>query len=287
MVDIHILTERKGSNPGGKCTLSHLGRPFQGYIKYCSQSRLPPDHPFTPINQPIYEAITLKLAEEFGLYVPRHFIIDNTDSSVALIHDLSIPKRRWLSNTSETYFLSKLTELPREEDQELLREILSKEKIYRDLLMIGDISGKKQNFILMMEPQPHILYVDLGCSFADAVENHLQQRSEISNLTRDKRGNQKPTLKKDIKRAEDLLIRIHLVTNHLLDYQQNLVCLLELIESVPSLSIPIFPTSNIPVKDLLSKAEIEEIKVLLKLNMSTKIRDYTKAGKSLELIVRG
>jgi hypothetical protein len=292
MTDVKITSLPRGSNPGGDCSVQYRGLEMKGYLKYCTRSKLSPESPFTPIHQPVYEAITLKLAETMGLHVPRYFVLKN-DGDVHFSYDSGIPNRKHLDDNRDSYLISKLVHLPKEssKDMQKLLENMMKEKLYRDLLMVGDVSGKKQNFSFIRIPEPgHALYIDLGCSFADAVGGSLQQRNYIANLLRDRKGALKRSVKKTRRQADNYLDRWNLRTNHPLEHQQDVLNLMEFAESIRDMDVPLFPKKgcpkNLPVSSILSGDEIEEIVGLLKLNMMGVVRRYVKKGKSLDLLIQ-
>jgi hypothetical protein len=285
MLEIKITSESKGSNPGGKCSLPYLGNQCADfYIKYCNSSRLPPQHPFNPVNQPIYEALTLVLAEKVGLHVPRYFVLMNKQGNIRFTQDHTISIKKELDENRPYYFVSRLVTLPREENLEKLKLMMEKEKVYRDLLMVGDVSGKKQNFALIDDPSPgHVLYIDLGCSFVDAVGGYLQQRNYITNLVRDVKGKQegepKRDLKQNLRHAERTLRKYALLTNHEVESSQDIIPLDELVESVREAQIPTLnPRGKLAVVNALSEKEIEEIINLLKMNMAETVKKYSDSG---------
>lgn len=274
MIDIKVISEKKGSNPGGKCILPYRGSTLEAYLKYCQNSRLPFGSPFTPSNQPIYEAVTLVLAEQLGLQVPRYFVLMNPEKKEIKFYYNHRPKSKdMLSETMPCYFISKLAKLPKielgrgEEIQKKMRE----EKIYRDLIMITDLSNKQQNYAYMHEgSNPHLLYIDLGCSFVNAVENVLFQSYKLKNLL-GKKG-EKGFLKKDLKNAKEFLRRYAIITGHKEEYKKDIIEILDLAESVPNLPIPLFPKGNVNASFLLGCDELEEIVNLLILNMEGVVR---------------
>ena len=124
MVNVHITSERKGSNPGGKCVIPYNGAYLDAYIKYCSRSRLPHGHAFQPQHQPIYEALTLVLAKKFGLQIPLFFVMMNEEREVCFTHDETIPKDKRLNDNRLCFLVSKLFKSEQLDDQEALRKNL-------------------------------------------------------------------------------------------------------------------------------------------------------------------
>jgi len=284
MATITVVSTKRGSNPGGNCIVPYRGSSIDAYIKYANNSRLPRAHPFTPENQPVYEAVTLALAEQLGLQIPRNFVVIN-DESIGFEHHTAIKRSERIAETRPRYFLSKLVTEPETKD-ETLEERMKEEKIYRDLLMIGDISGKKQNYAFIHDDShPHVLYIDLGCNFVDAVSGKISQRNAISKLTRDRNGEEKPNLKRELKLARSYLERHGIRTAHKEEYRQDIVQLTGFIDNIPQLAISMYPSGTRIVKDLLSKEELQEIMNLLTLNMTKVLREYNKKGTHSHLII--
>lgn len=267
MVVINFYSERKGSNPGGKCSISRdKGGPVNVYLKYCNSSYLR-DTAFTPSNQPYYEALSLVLAQRMGLEVPRFSVLENRFEGIEFRYSDEVKGK--LDPNKVCYFLSKLVELPEEVDEKGLALKLKDEKLYRDLLMIGDVSRKRQNHALIKDSLgQYVLYIDLGCTFVDAVGGVLSQRNEVKKLLKTR------SLKKDLKLAKDRLSKCGLITNHRRESDKDLICLDNLIEEVPEMPIPLFPAGYKRAKAVLSSEELDEINSLLTLNMFNVIREY-------------
>ncbi|MSR85789.1 hypothetical protein EXS74_00160 [Candidatus Woesearchaeota archaeon] len=189
-MNIHVLTERKGSNPGGKVHLDLGQRKGDYYFKYCvgnksGEERLLAEH------QPIYEAATLAWTEHIGLHVPTFFVLVR-NSPMTFSYRTPVPR---LDAQKPYYLLSQLVELPCEVDEKRLSEILAKEKVYRDCLGITDVSGKRQNYThIHNEAEDYALYIDLGCSFVHAVGGFIIRRKHSA-----------PPAKRERKRMEKAL----------------------------------------------------------------------------------
>lgn len=277
----------KGSNPGGKCKINSYGRALECYIKSVDYSILPRNHPFVPQNQPIYEAITLALAEEFGLAVPQYYLLVNQGHKIKFTHASDVPKNEHMRDgQKEFYFLSELITIPIDEDLDELHEKMIGEKLYRDLLMVGDVSGRKQNYALIESPQPsHPIYIDLGCSFVDAHYGKISQRNENATLLRDRKGEYRPGLKQDLKHAQKFLRRYGVGTGHLFEFQKRVIEPMPFTEALGDLQIPVFPRGRVPIKNLLTGNEIEEIKMMLQVNFARTLRDFRKHEMSLDSII--
>ncbi len=271
-----MWTDKKGSNPGGKCKLAYQNKWEDFYIKYCTGSKLPRGHPFHPTVQPIYEALTLILAEGMGIEVPKYYVLFN--EGVEFEYSEFNPKNK-LDVNKPMYFLSKLVELPPHRDPVACASKMKEEIIYQKLLMIADLSNKKQNYAYFPDHvPPHILYIDVGCNFVDAISGYLSQRNEVSDLLRNRRGSYLPSVKKDLKNAKKWLKRAHILTNHKHSNQKELLCLEDFIGAIPDYEIPKFPYGHIKMSQVLREDELEEIMSLLRLNMASIGRKFLKKG---------
>ena len=172
-LEIILTSEPKGSNPGGKGKTTIYGEEKEIYLKYCNISHIRHPTHFNAQHQPIYEAITFALAQKLGLIIPDYYIILNGKKDLKFSYKKGIKK---LAGDKPYYFLSELVQLPINEDPPKVQQQMKKEKIFRDFLLISDISGKKQNFCYFEAPHPYMFYIDLGCSFVDSVGGILQQR---------------------------------------------------------------------------------------------------------------
>ncbi len=257
---IEIYTGRKGSNPGGKCLVTTRTSEFDAYFKYCPGSRLPPfspidkknPQPFTPQHQPIYEAITFALAQRMGLNVPEFQVLVNNDS-VSFTYDPNTSNR--INERMPFYLISKLIEVPVSEDNAGKDAALKKEKVFRDLLMVSDVSNKAQNF-RYVEKEDRMLYLDLGCSFVNAVEGYLRKTS-----FKLPEGN----VKKARKVAENIQ-DYWIATADGTDIKQ-----IGEILDLRDLLIPTLTSGRtfMPVDSLLSGEEISELETMLLLNLIT------------------
>ena len=264
-LEITITSERKGSNPGGKCSIPIYGLDTSSYIKYCNLSHLHDSH-LTAQHQPFYEAITLALCQRLGLVVPSYYLIMNTTRSVKFNYTHNIPK---LSEDKQCYFASELIALPEQEDQEKLHEALTQEKIYRDLLLISDVSGKKQNFAYFENPSPYVLYIDVGCSFVDSVNGILSQRN----------GKKINLSKQELKNAHKLAERYTVYTNH----KTDVLSIHHLIDLIPYLEIPTLnPAQTIFVENILSAQEIKEIQQILLSNIPSFIKKHKESSNIVD-----
>jgi len=269
---INIYTDRKGSNPGGKCLVTTPHSEFDAYIKYCpgtghsrTNARLPTH--FRPTHQPFYEAITLELARIVGLEVPDFYVLMRGSDLTFSFENHAL--QRGINQGMPVYFVSKLMEIPLPGHEEKgAKEALAREKIYRDLLMVSDISNKAQNF--RYDPnEDGMLYLDLGCSFVNAIEGRLEPH----------RGKLPIADKRNRKEAEKKAKEYALITAD----GESIHTLEELIDITPSFQVPILnPRGRIPIGRHLTEGEIEDIRELLTMNVLSFVRKY----KDHERIVR-
>ncbi|MBU2562685.1 MAG: hypothetical protein KKF68_03425 [Nanoarchaeota archaeon] len=184
MLEILVTSGPKGGNPGGRCYFG-LGREDKSvYLKYCEISRLGTGDFLKVENQPIYEAILLEMAKKVGLNVPNNWVILNKDRSLVefdycLEEGEKIVKP--LDSKRKTFFVSELEFSSLSENLNETRELLNSQAIYRDLLNIGDIVGKSQNYkVLAISGGTKLLYLDLGCGLVDSIGGELRLRKSLS-----------------------------------------------------------------------------------------------------------
>ncbi len=274
MLEIKIVSGPKGGNPGGKCVLPSPRQNQLAYLKYCEGSSLPKDLPFTPNNQPIYEAITFKMLQDLGLHVPRFYVVDNREQVVEFRYADDVKKR--LNPNMPCYFVSNyihhnMSPLPDEADVRMARE-----KVYLDFVCVGDIEGIRQNYEFIPEPHPgYVVYLDLGCNFVDAKDNKISQRSCVRKLVSSGKG-PRSNLKKSLKHAQRFLEKHYILTNHDLPHEQDYENLWHLVESIPEMILPSIPKRQLRVSSFLSEDELTEIKNLLTMSIYQTTREYIK-----------
>ncbi len=166
------------------------------------------------------------------------------------------------------YFVSRLISVPSPEESEKKRAALVRDKLYRDLLMVSDISNKEQNY--RYDPTKDLMvYLDLGCSFVHAVGGFLLP-STIK-FPSDNRQTEK--------RATQIAKEHHLITAD----DQNLIPLEELI-SMESVRVPLLGSSErtASVDSLLSEEEIEEITRMLLFNLIRIKQKYNRDDRLIK-----
>ncbi|MBS3116429.1 hypothetical protein J4421_02410 [Candidatus Woesearchaeota archaeon] len=262
-VQVHFVTERKGSNPGGKCIIrfSH-SEEFEGYFKYCPGSKLPRtmadeergvyEQPFRSSHQPLYEAVTFILAKQLGLRVPEFYVLCN-GNGITFTYDSDLRSR--INEHMPYYFVSRLMAVPpplHMDDSQTVKA-LAHDKIYRDLLMISDISHKAHNYRYDPESDT-MIYLDLGCSFVHAVGGFLIP-SHGKSVSRDKtnlRKSRNLSVSKAIERADAV------------DY----VPLERIVDGFPDFGVPILnPSGTRSLYHFLSDEEKMEIQRMMQLNL--------------------
>jgi hypothetical protein len=142
------------------------------------------------------------------------------------------------------YFFTRMKSLPPRENLEESNMAMERESIYRDLLQVSDVVGKKQNYFY--DDRTHRLcYFDLGCSFVDAHEGSIEIKTHHP-VPLDKKR-----LKQTLKRFERYSIRT---------INGNMLNMREFIESPYSLSLPTYnPETYMPLQKLITDYEIHEI----------------------------
>lgn len=164
--EVFVLSNTKGSNPGALCRLDTPRGNNDYYVKYCPGTSIPKEYGLNPQNQPEYEAITAQMAQSLGLAVPEFYVLLNRQKPVSFLK--LDPNSYSLDPNRKCYFASKfIGQLPTaEREKPVFTEIFRREEIFRDILLIADIVGKRQNYALIeSDGQSKVVYLDVGCSF--------------------------------------------------------------------------------------------------------------------------
>lgn len=172
-IEVIVTSENKGSNPGGRCIVRTPKKTYdKSYFKYCNRGNVPKGFVLNSQHQPIYEAMFVEMSKMLGLNVPDYFVILNPKGDhVSLDYQPEKGENiRELRPNNASYFVSKLVNHVIDENSPGIRSILNEEKIYRDLLNIGNVSDRPDNYTLINVPgrEPFVLYIDLGCGLVDA-----------------------------------------------------------------------------------------------------------------------
>ncbi len=269
---VEIYTDKKGSNPGGKCQITTARSEFDAYLKYCPSSRLARYNDqlncveeLRPMHQPIYEAITLFVAERMGLRVPPFYVLRNEKNNVTFSFE-ELRYKRAVRTDMPYYSVSQLIEHPPVRESEKRENALAREKLYRDLILVSDVSNKAQNF-RYDEDSDRVTYLDLGCSFTNAIGGVLLPSTiHIPKVD-----------KKDRKSAQQLKQKGIITTNK--GEEKRLEDILELLPStlIPTLN----PDGKSLLGNLLTSEEIEEIGSIFAVNLLTIKRKYKADARIL------
>ena len=277
-LEFKVLSERKGSNPGGRCSLGPEDEQYIFYIKYCNNSRISnrENSNFVFYHQPIYEAVTFEMARKIGLNSPDFHVLINKDRKTRFI-----PTEGVKSDIREGklyYFLSSLMHISTEnEEKELSKQTIDREAIYRDALQISDIVGRKQNYHFT---RGKLFYLDLGCSFVDAKEGHITFRM----------SHPRPLDRKEFKQFMKRLERYYLICNDSGNDNGNdtIIGLDEFVQLPNDLSIPVMDYCDgkryMPLRDLISQSEIQEI--VNRLAAGLLKRKFLKKNEDSEYLLR-
>ncbi len=253
MTEVRLTSERKGSNPGGKAIITTKEWQMPVYIKYCPGNHIPPAYGFNSQNQPVYEAITAEMARTMELNVPNFYVLLNNKQDVRFTNsngEKLDPKRK-------CYFVSELIPIPRDEDLKKADSAMQREEIYRDLLLIANIVGRKENYLYLNTPPfKGLYYIDVGCNFVHAHEGYIALRSSIFKSLN--------ANKKEVKRA------LRELSKYCLVLKSGLKLPLEQLATMPNaLLVPTLnPHTNAKVTSLLTAEEMENITKILAINMA-------------------
>ncbi len=248
---IEVKSERKGSNPGGLCSYDNGRNHFEGYFKYCVGSKIPNKYSsLKPDHQPFYEAITFEFARKMGLHTPSFFVLLNDKDNLEFKDSKKFSKHGHSGRHS--YFISKIIEEPKISNlDEIGEKIINKERIYLESLMISDVLGKRQNYLVLRGDYGDfkVSYVDLGCSFIHAVDGFIKLPTNLKKLDKKRKKREKCKLKsKTIIAADD----------------DTLVNLGEFVDNFGNFTISTLnPYGRRKLENLISGEEIDEIKSFL------------------------
>lgn len=272
--DILVKSNRIGSNPGGRCELLVHEKQVDAYIKYCNRSSMHPEAPLLDLNQPIYEALTFALARKLGLCVPDFAVVLNKNPE--RVNFTYESKSFDKLNNKKPYFF--VTEVISWANQDFYKKTYEKqlfdEEIYRDLLIIDDITGRKQNYWFVpdenSEKGGHISYVDLGCSFVNVNEGTMSARS----------GKPPSSNKNDIKQANNIVKKYGVIKND----NEKVISLSEIVNSIYFINIPtINPEGTMPTYKLISEQELDELSHILKMSFTKTLRKYKEHPKLVKV----
>lgn len=265
-MNIDIFSEKKGSNPGGKCVVVDRKTRFNGYFKYCYGNKFNGATSFKANHQPIYEAITFSIVRELGLPTTDFYVVDNrardvtfTDWRKFIDHD---PSGR------DFYFISKLLLLASNGDESIANTKLEKDSTYLNSVLVSDVIGKRQNYEVRLEGlEPKIIYLDLGCSFVYAKDGfislpHQHKTFESKSFkTLSKRLNGTKIVGADNDRIVDLG---------------------EMVSRLPYMQLPTMNSnSKVTVGEVLSEEETKEIQYQFVNSLMASIPGFKEKGALL------
>lgn len=260
MIEVLITSKPKGGNPGANARVLVPGKePIDVYVKYCPGSNLPKNHALVSKHQPIYEALTCAIAEQLGLEIPLVGVLENISREKVSFNDISNPKNNHFKFNEDFYFISKLLQGKESDDQERIKRLMAEQKIYRDLLRMHDLSGRRQNLYFPNDGSK-IVYLDMGCSFVDAIEGKLKQRMEISRL---------PLDKKSVRNSKKSIDKIALENARGIRVNMG-----ELVGSIQSILLHVNYADDKRVSELISKEECDYIRDLYTVAFDELLTNY-------------
>jgi len=266
-LEIKVIEGRKGSNPGGLVSLGANGNSFCAYLKYCPGSKIPREYGFNAQNQPVYEAVTFEMARRLGLLTPEFYVLLNSNSGVTFSNTPGI--RDKLDPSRKSYFVSRYVKPTQMEGENQLAIQMEKDAIYRNVLRIADIVGKRQNFLFLASGR--IKYIDLGCSFVHAVDGFLQlKHNETRALS---------CHRKELKTALNQLSRYRLILRD----DSNTLLLSEIARMPETITIPIFGLARqIRLIDMVNIQEVNNIVQILAMGMIHHLKDLKESDKIIK-----
>jgi len=262
-LEIEVLSERKGSNPGGLCRINYERGNFEGYFKYCFGAKIPHKlSSFTSDHQPIYEAITFELSRKMGLHVPQFFVAINSKKNIRFVNKSTNDRDH---SGRPYYFVSKIIHESRDKGKEELGDkIISSERVYLEGLHISDILGKRQNYVISPSNSGKVFYIDLGCSFVHAKGGFISLPNSILKLK-----------KMNHKREGYHLNNKNIIAPD----DETIINLGELANSFSGMTLPsLNPLGRVGINDILSAEEILEIKEYITHNFCENLSHFKSKG---------
>jgi len=264
---LEVLSGQKGSNPGGFCIYNDGKNNFKSYFKYCVGSKIPKGYSsLKSEHQPFYEAITFEFARRLGLKTPNFFVLLNNKNNVSIKNIKEVSSHDHSGRNS--YFVSKKICEPKVFNLDKIgSEIVQKERVYLEGLMISDILGKRQNYLVLPNSYSQdfrVFYLDLGCNFVHAVGGFIYFPNGLRNLDKSCKKRERHNLRhKTIIAADD----------------DSLINLEEFIGNFENLTLPTLnPYAKKKLEELISKEEIDEIRSYLVHGLYKNINNFKKAG---------
>ncbi len=248
-LELNVLSDAKGSNPGGLARITNGRDNFDVYFKYVYGSKIPvgfsnlkSDH------QPVYEAITFELARRLGLSTPSFFVLLNDKNDVKFNYGKNVSKKKHSGRLY--YFISKIikeSSIDKKQLNEIGNTIVEEERPYLEMLQIDDILGVRQNY-LVDSANAKVFYIDLGCSFVHAKEGFIYFPSRSRKINHNEKRN---------KKGRCQLKRKNVIK---LDNVGELINLEGIVSNFRNLMVPTLnPFGRKKISDLISIREIEEV----------------------------
>ena len=286
--EIKVLSDRKGSNPGGVCNLPTRGSPTRAYFKYCHTNRTR-NSALSVENQPIYEAITLQLARQLGLQTVDFYALLNQGKDVHFTgwKDVGINSD---PDGRKSYFISRYipksvigSESPNTDERQRssvildsrddmvrMAKILNKDKAYLESILVADVLNKRQNYVYYPSDlnEGQIVYLDLGCSFVRAVNGIIEVPKALEQLTA-----------KESRRLRGRLDGISIISANDLD----VVDLGAIADGLRSMKInTLNPVGKSSLDRLLPEKEIEEIYGYILQGLTSSVSEFRKRDLMLD-----
>ena len=260
-LEVVVYSGKKGSNHGGRCIIphNHLGLPV--YLKHCMNSSIRKGmSSFTPMHQPVYEAVTFAMLNQLGLHTPNFYVLLNGNRDIKfslarnsqngeVITDPDSQKHIQLDIKPGMpyYFVTEIINKPQSEDVSAAEKIIQNELIYLEFLQVSDIVGTKQNYIFQ---DGKVFYLDLGCTFVDAHNGVIALSHKHGDFL----------CGKELKKTLKNLSKVSIVGKG----AYRSLSLEDLTEMPRDLQIPTLnPYGRIPLYKLISPDEIDEISARL------------------------
>jgi hypothetical protein len=131
--------------------------------------------------------------------------------------------------------------------------------MYRDLLILADVSGSRQN-VYYPQDDSRVIYLDLGCSFVDAHGGEMTQRNCVKKLNLERKSlshDRKFLDRRSVENASGILVNLG-----------------EMVESVPSVGIQIYGKKSERLDALVSPEEVDYVKGVFTAHMASEIGKY-------------
>ena len=185
------------------------------------------------------------MVREVGLRTNDFYILLNDDRSARFknwkpfhVHD---PSGR------DSYFISKILPSLPPLSEERANQIMAKEEIYLNSLLVGDvirISPNYRCYATRARPHGEVIYIDLGCSFVYAKDGFLSLPHRA------------PSYESRLFRSQ--MRQLSQVS--IISLRGASINLAELVENIANITIPTLnPDNSIPVNALLNGDELREI----------------------------